>query len=63
MGLLQESRRGYEGQKRLQSELVQREKLASLGTLVAGAAHDINHPLTAVVTYSEQLWALRASHR
>jgi signal transduction histidine kinase len=57
MGLLQESRRGYEGQKRLQSELVQREKLASLGNLVAGAAHDINHPLTAIVTYSEQLWA------
>ncbi len=58
MGLLQESRRGYEGQKRLQSELVQREKLASLGNLVAGAAHDINHPLTEIVSYSEQLWAM-----
>ena len=57
MSVLQESRRGYEGQKRLQSELVQREKLASLGNLVAGAAHDINHPLTAIMTYSEQLWA------
>lgn len=57
MALLQESRRGYESQKRLQSELVQREKLASLGNLVAGAAHDINHPLTAVMSYSEQLWA------
>jgi signal transduction histidine kinase len=57
MSLLQESRRGYEGEKRLQGELVQREKLASLGTLVAGAAQDINHPLTAVMTYSEQLWA------
>ncbi|HEY4766375.1 MAG TPA: HAMP domain-containing sensor histidine kinase [Candidatus Sulfotelmatobacter sp.] len=54
--LLQKSRQGYEGQKRLQSELVQREKLASLGNLVAGAAHDINHPLTAIMTYSEQLW-------
>jgi signal transduction histidine kinase len=57
MALLQESRLGYESQKRLQSELVQREKLASLGNLVAGAAHDINHPLTAIVNYSEQLWA------
>ena len=45
MALLQESRRGYESQKRLQSELVQKEKLASLGNLVAGAAHEINHPL------------------
>jgi C4-dicarboxylate-specific signal transduction histidine kinase len=57
MALLQESRRSYESQKRLQTELVQKEKLASLGNLVAGAAHDINHPLTAVMSYSEQLWA------
>jgi two-component system NtrC family sensor kinase len=54
--LLQKSRQGYEGQKRLQNELVQREKLASLGNLVAGAAHDINRPLTAIMTHSEQLW-------
>jgi signal transduction histidine kinase len=57
MGLLRESRKGYESQKRLQSQLVQKEKLASLGTLVAGAAHEIDHPLIAVMTYSEQLWA------
>jgi signal transduction histidine kinase/uncharacterized membrane protein HdeD (DUF308 family) len=57
MALLQESRRGYESQKRLQSQLVQKEKLATLGNLVAGAAHEIDHPLAAVMTYSEQLWA------
>jgi len=57
LALLQESRRGYESQKRLQSQLVQKEKLASLGNLVAGAAAEINHPLTAVMSYSEQLWA------
>jgi signal transduction histidine kinase len=55
--VLQESRRSYDSQMRLQKQLVQKEKLASLGTLVAGAAHEINHPLTAVMTYSEQLWA------
>jgi signal transduction histidine kinase/uncharacterized membrane protein HdeD (DUF308 family) len=57
ISLLQESRRGYDSQKRLQNQLVQKEKLASLGNLVAGAANEINHPLTAIVSYSEQLWA------
>lgn len=57
IALLQESRSSYEGQKRLQSQLVQKEKLATLGNLVAGAAHEINHPLTAIMSYSEQLWA------
>ena len=57
MAVLQESRRSYESQKRLQTQLVQKEKLASLGNLVAGAALEIDHPLTAVMSYSEQLWA------
>jgi signal transduction histidine kinase len=57
MALLRGSRRRYESQRVLQGELVQKEKLASLGNLVAGAAHDINHPLNAIVSYSEQLWA------
>jgi signal transduction histidine kinase len=57
IGLLADSRRGYDSQKRLQNQLVQKEKLASLGALVAGAAHEINHPLTAIMNHSEQLWA------
>ncbi len=57
MALLKESRRSYESQKNLQSQLVQKEKLASLGNLVAGAAHEIHHPLNAIMNYSEQLWA------
>jgi two-component system NtrC family sensor kinase len=56
VALLQESRRGYESQKRLQMQLVQKEKLATLGNLVAGAANEINHPLGAIMSYSEQLW-------
>src|SRR5262249_19124793 len=56
MALLLESRRAYEGQKRVQSQLVQKEKLASLGNLIAGAATDINHPLKAIMTHSEQIW-------
>jgi signal transduction histidine kinase len=57
IALLQKSRHGYESQKRLQSQLVQKEKLASLGNLVAGAASEINHPLAGIMSYSEQLWA------
>ncbi len=56
VSLLQESRRGYERQKRLQIQLVQKEKLATLGNLVAGAANEINHPLDAIMSQSEQLW-------
>jgi len=57
VGLLRDSRRGYENQKRLQSQLVQKEKLASLGALVAGAAREIDIPLKAIMSYSERLWA------
>jgi len=57
MRLLRDSRRGYDNQKRLQNQLVQKEKLASLGTLVAGAAREIDVPLKAIMNYSEKLWA------
>ena len=55
--LLGDSRRSFENEQRLQSHLVQREKLASLGQLVAGAAHEIDHPLTAIMECSEKLWS------
>jgi two-component system NtrC family sensor kinase len=55
--LLEESRRSLENLQRLQAELVQREKLASLAQLVSGAAHEINNPLAVILGYSDLLAA------
>ncbi len=41
--------------RRVQAQYVQTEKLASLGQLAAGAAHEINNPLTAILGYSDVL--------
>jgi signal transduction histidine kinase len=55
IGLLRESRESYDNLARLQDHLLQAEKLASVGRLVAGAAHEINNPLTAILGYSDLL--------
>jgi two-component system, NtrC family, sensor kinase len=39
--------------KATQSQLVQQEKLASLGQLTAGIAHEIKNPLNFVNNFSE----------
>jgi two-component system NtrC family sensor kinase len=42
-------------QRMLEASLSQSEKLASLGELAAGLAHEINNPLTAIVTNAQLL--------
>ena len=53
--LLEKSRRSFDDLKTLQAQLIQSERLASLGQLVGGAAHEINNPLTAMLGYSDIL--------
>jgi signal transduction histidine kinase len=53
--LLSQSERSVENLQRLQAQIVQSEKLVSLGQLAAGAAHEINNPLTAILGFSDLL--------
>jgi two-component system NtrC family sensor kinase len=55
LGLLRASQDSLENLGRVQAQLVQSEKLASLGQLVGGAAHELNNPLAAMLGYSEML--------
>jgi signal transduction histidine kinase len=53
--LLSYSREAFDNLKRLQAQILQSEKLASVGQLVGGAAHELNNPITAMLGYSDLL--------
>ena len=42
-------------QDRLQRHLIQSEKLASLGETIAGIAHEINNPMTSILSHAQLL--------
>jgi two-component system NtrC family sensor kinase len=53
--LLDHARESFVTLNRLQAQILQSEKRASIGQLVAGAAHELNNPITAMLGYSELL--------
>ena len=63
--LLRTSRESCESLNHLQAQILQSEKLASIGALAGGAAHELNNPITAMLGYSDMLLstALTAEQR
>jgi signal transduction histidine kinase len=53
--LLAQSRNSLANLKRLQAQITESEKHASVGQLVGGAAHELNNPITAMMGYSDLL--------
>jgi two-component system NtrC family sensor kinase len=53
--LLDETRQAYENLRRTQEQLLQSEKMAAIGQLISGVAHELNNPLTAILGYSQLL--------
>jgi len=43
------------GQRQIQSKMLQTEKMAAIGQLVSGIAHELNNPLTAIMGYAQLL--------
>jgi two-component system NtrC family sensor kinase len=53
--LVAHSQESFANLKRLQAQITESEKLASIGQLVGGAAHELNNPITAMLGYSDLL--------
>jgi PAS domain S-box-containing protein len=53
--LYEETCRAYEDLRKTQEQLMQSEKMSAVGQLIAGVAHELNNPLTAILGYAQLL--------
>ncbi|HME13542.1 MAG TPA: PAS domain S-box protein [Candidatus Acidoferrum sp.] len=53
--LYEEARQAYENLRRTQEQLLHSDKMAAVGQLISGVAHELNNPLTAILGYSQLL--------
>ncbi|MBV9572712.1 MAG: PAS domain S-box protein [Acidobacteriales bacterium] len=61
--LYEETCRAYEDLTRTQEQLLQSEKMSAVGQLIAGVAHELNNPLTAILGYAQLLESEGLSER
>ncbi len=55
VSLYEETCRAYDDLRRTQEQLLQSEKMSAVGQLIAGVAHELNNPLTAILGYAQLL--------
>lgn len=53
--LYEETCKAYDDLRRAQEQLLQSEKMSAIGQLIAGVAHELNNPLTAILGYAQLL--------
>src|SRR6185312_8974278 len=53
--LYEETCRAYDDLRQAQEQLLQSEKMSAIGQLIAGVAHELNNPLTAILGYAQLL--------
>jgi PAS domain S-box-containing protein len=53
--LYDQTRLAYDDLRRTQEQLLHSEKMAAVGQLISGVAHELNNPLTAILGYSQLL--------
>jgi len=53
--LFNQLQQAYEELKQKSEQLIQTEKMSSIGQLAAGVAHELNNPLTAVIGFTQYL--------
>jgi signal transduction histidine kinase len=61
--LYEETSRAYEDLRKTQEQLLQSEKMSAVGQLIAGVAHELNNPLTAILGYAQLLESEGLSER